>query len=84
MPDQQDAYAVARWMQTTDGDGGLEKYFHPPLGPNGRKKAEIEGWIPGVFVKAERQPNTEREAVTRAVILIARCVRDRKAAKASC
>ena len=45
MPDQQDAYAVARLMQTTDSDGGLEKYFRPPLGPNERKKAEIEGWF---------------------------------------
>lgn len=49
MPHQQDAYAATKWMQATDADGCLEKYFHPPLEPNERKKAEIEGWILGVL-----------------------------------
>ncbi len=45
---QQDAYAVARWMQAADFDGSLEKYLNPRLEPEERKKAEIEGWILGI------------------------------------
>lgn len=48
-PDQLDAFAIAKWMQVADGDGSLEKYFHPCLEPDERKKAEIEGWILGVL-----------------------------------
>ncbi len=47
-PDQQDAFAIATWMQTADCDGSLEKYFQPRLEPDERRKAEIEGWILGV------------------------------------
>jgi hypothetical protein len=47
-PHRQDAFAAARWMQATDTDGSFEKYFHPSLEPNERKKAEIEGWILGI------------------------------------
>ena len=48
-PDQQDAFAIAKWMQGADADGSLETYFHPRMGPDERIKAEIEGWILGVL-----------------------------------
>jgi hypothetical protein len=48
-PDQQDAFAIAKWMQGADIDGSLEKFFCPSLQPDERKKAEIEGWILGVL-----------------------------------
>jgi len=48
-PDQQDAFAIAKWLQRADGDGSLEKFFCPELEPHERKTAEIEGWILGVF-----------------------------------
>ena len=48
-PDQQDAFAIAKWMQGVDGDGSLERYLNPSLQPQERKKAEIEGWILGVL-----------------------------------
>jgi hypothetical protein len=48
-PDQQDAFAIAKWFQGTDGDGRLERYFHPRMEPEEHKKAEIEGWILGVL-----------------------------------
>lgn len=47
-PDQQDAFAIAKWLQRADCDGSLEKFFCPELEPNERKTAEIEGWILGV------------------------------------
>ena len=46
--DQQNAFAIAKWMQTADGEGSLERYFRPHLEPDERKKAEIEGCILGV------------------------------------
>lgn len=46
--DQQDAFAVAKWMQEADSDGSLERYFRPRLGLDERPKAEMEGWILGV------------------------------------
>jgi hypothetical protein len=48
-PDQQDAFAVAKWLQTADRDGSLARYFNPRLEPNERRKTEIEGWILGVL-----------------------------------
>jgi hypothetical protein len=48
-PDQQDAFAIAKWMQAAECDGSLEKYLHPGLEPQDRKYAEIEGWILGVL-----------------------------------
>ncbi len=47
--DQQDAFAVAKWLQGADCDGSLEGYFHPQIEPKEREKAEIEGWILGVL-----------------------------------
>jgi hypothetical protein len=47
-PDEQDAFAIAKWLQRADGGGSLEKLFCPGLEPHERKTAEIEGWILGV------------------------------------
>lgn len=47
--DQQDAFAIAGWMQSTDADGSLERYFKPSILSEERKKVEIEGWILGVL-----------------------------------
>jgi len=46
--DQQDAFAIAKWMQQADTDSSLEKFLHPELESNMLKTAEIEGWILGV------------------------------------
>jgi hypothetical protein len=46
--DQQDAFAIAKWMQAQDCRGNLEPYFYPSIEPHERQKAEIEGWILGV------------------------------------
>jgi hypothetical protein len=48
-PDQQDAFAIAKWLQAADCVGSLKKYFRPRLEPDERKKAEVEGWILGVL-----------------------------------
>jgi hypothetical protein len=48
-PDQQDAFAIAEWLQRADCDGSLASYFHTRMEPDERKKAEIEGWILGVL-----------------------------------
>ncbi|MBF0434577.1 MAG: hypothetical protein HQL77_04285 [Magnetococcales bacterium] len=47
-PDQQDAYAIARWLEETVRRGALERYLQPPLTLPERKTAELEGWILGV------------------------------------
>ena len=47
-PDQQDAYATARWMAEMAARGALAGYFKPPLTPVDRAVAELEGWILGV------------------------------------
>jgi hypothetical protein len=46
-PDQQDAFATAKWLQRVDSDGSLEKFFCPEIEPHERKRAESEGWILG-------------------------------------
>lgn len=48
-PDEQDAYATARWMLDMDGRGGLAGYFTPPLTDLERVTAGREGWILGVM-----------------------------------
>lgn len=48
-PDQQDAFATAKWLQQVHTDGSLEKFLCPELEPQELKKAEIEGWILGVL-----------------------------------
>jgi hypothetical protein len=46
--DQQDAYAIARWLREMDGNGFLGRYFDPPLTEGQRRVADLEGWIFGV------------------------------------
>jgi hypothetical protein len=48
-PDQQDAFAIAKWLQRADCDGSFEKFFCPEMETHERKKAEIEGWILGIL-----------------------------------
>jgi hypothetical protein len=48
-PDQQDAFATAKWLQQSDCDGSLKRFFFPELEPKERIAAEIEGWILGVL-----------------------------------
>ncbi len=48
-PDQQDAFAIAKWLQRPDSGGNLEKFFSPETEPPERKKAEIQGLILGVL-----------------------------------
>lgn len=46
--DQQDAYAIARWLKEMDALGCLEQYFQPPLTAKERAVADLEGWILGI------------------------------------
>jgi hypothetical protein len=46
--DQQDAYAVAAWLQRTDREGRLGEYLNPGLDPAEKLVAGVEGWILGV------------------------------------
>jgi hypothetical protein len=48
-PDQQDAFAIAKWTQGADCDGSLEKFLCTEIEPHENKKARIEGWILGVL-----------------------------------
>lgn len=47
-PDQHAAYSVACWLQRADRDGSLGFLLNPPLQPQERTIAEVEGWILGV------------------------------------
>lgn len=47
-PDEQDAYATARWLAEAAARGSLERYFNPPLTIEEREVAAREGWILGV------------------------------------
>ena len=44
-PDEQDAYAVARWLAEMGERGSLDPYFHPPLTEDEKRLARLEGWI---------------------------------------
>jgi hypothetical protein len=46
--DEQAAYAVAAWLQRADMNGSLGSYFNPPLMPEEKEVAAVEGWILGV------------------------------------
>ena len=46
--DQQDAYAITRWLTEIDRNGFLPRYFDPPLTGEQRQIADLEGWIFGV------------------------------------
>jgi hypothetical protein len=45
---QQDAYAVARWLQESDRSGSLSAAFDPQLAAEERNQAKLEGWILGL------------------------------------
>jgi hypothetical protein len=45
---QQDAYAVARWLQESDRNGSLSAAFDPQLAAEERNQAKLEGWILGL------------------------------------
>ena len=47
--DQQDAYAVCRWLSESDDRGILDRYFNPPLIDEERRIAGLEGWILGIL-----------------------------------
>jgi hypothetical protein len=46
--DEQDAYAVCRWLSESAERGHLERYFDPPLTLAERQVALMEGWILGI------------------------------------
>jgi hypothetical protein len=46
--DQQDAYAIARWLSETGNRELLGQYFQPPLTDDERRFAMLEGWILGI------------------------------------
>lgn len=46
--DEHAAYATAAWLQRADRNDSLGSYFSPPLTPEEREVARIEGWILGV------------------------------------
>jgi len=48
LPDEHDAYAVARWLRETCERGSLERYLDPPLTADERQTADLEGWILGI------------------------------------
>lgn len=47
-PDEQDAYAVCRWLSESAARGSLARYFDPPLTNLEKQIASREGWILGV------------------------------------
>jgi hypothetical protein len=47
-PDEQDAYAVTRWLEGTSRMGLLDRYFNLPLTLSERRMAALEGWILGI------------------------------------
>ena len=46
--DEHAAYVTAAWLQRADRNGSLGSYFNPPLTPEERRVAAVEGWILGV------------------------------------
>ena len=44
---EQAAFAVTAWLQRAYRSGSLGSYFNPPLTPEERVVAAIEGWILG-------------------------------------
>lgn len=46
--DEQDAYAVSRWLRETCQRGIIDRYLHPPLTEEEREAAGLEGWILGI------------------------------------
>lgn len=46
--DEQDAYAVSRWLREADENNFLSHYMNPPLTNKERQTANLEGWILGI------------------------------------
>jgi hypothetical protein len=46
--DEHAAYATVAWLQRADRNGSMGSYLNPPLTPEEREVAAIEGWILGV------------------------------------
>lgn len=46
--DQQAAYSVAAWLRRADTSDSLGRFLDPPLQPEERTRANVEGWILGV------------------------------------
>ncbi len=46
---EQDAYVVASWLQRSASNGMLTQFFNPPLTPEEKAQAKVEGWILGVL-----------------------------------
>lgn len=46
--DEHAAYAAAAWLQRADRNGSLGTCWSPPLTPEERLVADVEGWILGV------------------------------------
>lgn len=53
-PDQHDAYVAAEWLRGTDLGGSLAQFLDPPLTPEERATAQVEGWILGVMEGRDR------------------------------
>ena len=47
--DEQDAFAVARWLNERCARGEISMYLHPPLDVAEQERARLEGWILGVI-----------------------------------
>ena len=47
--DQQAAYSVSAWLRRADLVNSLQMFLNPPLTPQGKTVAGIEGWILGVL-----------------------------------
>jgi hypothetical protein len=47
--DQRDAWLVCKWLKDRDGKDRLAQYFQPPLEDAEERRAQVEGWILGVF-----------------------------------
>ena len=47
--DQHAAYSATAWLRRSDRDEWVQRCFNPPLEPEERTTAEIEGWILGVL-----------------------------------
>ena len=43
-----DAFSSCRWLQQTDLDEALPRYFDPPLNREQRERVKLEGWILGI------------------------------------
>jgi hypothetical protein len=61
-PDQQDAFAIAKWLQSADCDGSLEKYFCLHIEPHERKRLRLRAGF-SVFCSVLRQEAERRDGL---------------------